>query len=308
LDQARVAEWVVGRLAQDVPTLVGIDHGFSFPLRYFEAHCRIGIERDCRSACEGSLHESVPRPRGAWPLICESRQLANETGDTYKTNEWLHNVLATTVISSVQQSSMQTDTTWKTLSWIMNTLLYKSACFSLKMTPEAVEPGAIGVVIEVEQSPHLTGPSPRVRIRIGDYESDWVFSGGLVFLNWAELNVPQVTGRFYSRAMAARIRTDGFVDPCIPSRAAKAPQGPGWVHEIKHDGYRPIVRRDGATVRLFTRRGYDWTDRYPAIATAAGKPRAKSFTMDGEAVVLGSMVLPYSVRSPGKCLTRSSTR
>jgi hypothetical protein len=52
--------------------------------------------------------------------------------------------------------------------------------------------------------------------------------------------------------MAARIRTDGFVDPCIPSRAAKAPQGPGWVHEIKHDGYRPIVRRDGATVRLFT--------------------------------------------------------
>jgi hypothetical protein len=59
------------------------------------------------------------------------------------------------------------------------------------------------------------------------------------------------------------------------------------LHEIKHDGYRLIVRRDGSVVRLFTRRGHDWTDRYPAIATAAGKLRARSFTMDGEAVVVG---------------------
>jgi ATP dependent DNA ligase domain len=82
-----------------------------------------------------------------------------------------------------------------------------------------------------------------------------------------------------------RIRTDGFVDPCIPTLAAKPPSGPGWVHEIKHDGYRLIVRRDGKAVRLFTRRGYDWSDRYPAIAAAAAKLRAKSFTLDGEAVV-----------------------
>jgi ATP-dependent DNA ligase len=59
------------------------------------------------------------------------------------------------------------------------------------------------------------------------------------------------------------------------------------VHEIKHDGYRLIVRRDGTAVRLFTRRGHDWTDRYPAIAAAAAKMRAKSFTLDGEAVVAG---------------------
>jgi hypothetical protein len=68
-----------------------------------------------------------------------------------------------------------------------------------------------------------------------------------------------------------RIRTDGFVDPCIPSRAPKPPSGPDWVHEVKHDGYRLIVRRDGETVRLFTRRGHDWTDRYPAIAAARGQ-------------------------------------
>jgi bifunctional non-homologous end joining protein LigD len=59
------------------------------------------------------------------------------------------------------------------------------------------------------------------------------------------------------------------------------------VHEVKHDGYRLIVRRDGETVRLFTRRGYDWTERYPAIASAANKIRAQSFTLDGEAVVCG---------------------
>jgi bifunctional non-homologous end joining protein LigD len=64
-------------------------------------------------------------------------------------------------------------------------------------------------------------------------------------------------------------------------------RGPTGFHEIKHDGYRLIVRRDGPTVRLSTHRGYDWTDRYPAIAVAAAKLRAKSFTPDGEAVVVG---------------------
>jgi hypothetical protein len=57
------------------------------------------------------------------------------------------------------------------------------------------------------------------------------------------------------------------------------------VHEIKHDGYRLIVRRDGDVVRLFTRRGHDWSGRYPAIAKAALRLRARSFTIDGEAAV-----------------------
>jgi bifunctional non-homologous end joining protein LigD len=82
-------------------------------------------------------------------------------------------------------------------------------------------------------------------------------------------------------------RSDGYIPPCIPTRAYKVPAGPDWVHEIKHDGYRLQVRRDGDTVRLFTRRGYDWTGRYPAIAATAMKLRARSFTMDGEAVVCG---------------------
>jgi bifunctional non-homologous end joining protein LigD len=59
------------------------------------------------------------------------------------------------------------------------------------------------------------------------------------------------------------------------------------VHEIKHDGYRLIVRRDGAAVRLYSRNALDFTARLPTIAAAAERIKATSFTIDGEAVVLG---------------------
>jgi ATP-dependent DNA ligase len=100
--------------------------------------------------------------------------------------------------------------------------------------------------------------------------------------------------------LARCIRTDGFIDPCIPSRAPKPPSGPGWVHEIKHDGYRLIVRREGDAVRLFTRRGFDWTERYPAIAAAAAC--RQSFTLDGEAVAAGTR------RRPASCFRRGQRR
>jgi ATP-dependent DNA ligase len=58
----------------------------------------------------------------------------------------------------------------------------------------------------------------------------------------------------------------------------------GWIHEIKHDGYRLIVRKQGDRGRLFTRRGNDWTDRYPLIRKAVAAIRTASVTIDGEAV------------------------
>jgi bifunctional non-homologous end joining protein LigD len=76
--------------------------------------------------------------------------------------------------------------------------------------------------------------------------------------------------------------------PCIPTRGTEVPSGPDWFHEIKHDGYRLIVQREGKRVRLLTRRGYDWSDRYPLIVQAALRLRKSSFVIDGEAVVLGS--------------------
>jgi bifunctional non-homologous end joining protein LigD len=61
----------------------------------------------------------------------------------------------------------------------------------------------------------------------------------------------------------------GFIAPCLPSKAARPPSGPDWVHEVKHDGYRLMVRRDGERVRCFTKGGYDWADRFPAIVDTA---------------------------------------
>lgn len=55
-------------------------------------------------------------------------------------------------------------------------------------------------------------------------------------------------------------------EPCIPTKAATVPDRPDWIHEIKHDGYRLIVQREGDRVRLFTRNGHDWTERYPRIS------------------------------------------
>ena len=77
----------------------------------------------------------------------------------------------------------------------------------------------------------------------------------------------------------------GFIEPCQPSKVAKPPSGPLWVHEIKHDGYRLMVRRDGARVRCFTRNGHDWANRFPAIVDAALRLKATSFLIDGEAVI-----------------------
>ncbi|MEY9466265.1 bifunctional non-homologous end joining protein LigD [Bradyrhizobium ottawaense] len=74
---------------------------------------------------------------------------------------------------------------------------------------------------------------------------------------------------------------------CLPTAAKVVPNGPDWIHEVKYDGYRLRVERKGKTVRLWTRNGHNWTDRYPWIVQAALKNREQHFVVDGEAVVLG---------------------
>jgi bifunctional non-homologous end joining protein LigD len=77
----------------------------------------------------------------------------------------------------------------------------------------------------------------------------------------------------------------GFIDPCLPSSAEHPPSGPGWIHEIKHDGYRLMAHRDAAGVRLLTRNGHDWAARFPLIVEAVIALKAGSCLIDGEAVV-----------------------
>jgi bifunctional non-homologous end joining protein LigD len=75
-----------------------------------------------------------------------------------------------------------------------------------------------------------------------------------------------------------------MIELCIPTRVSKPPVGPQWIHEIEHDGYRMIARKRDGRVRLFTRNGFDWTERYPLIGKAVAALRAASATIDGEAV------------------------
>jgi bifunctional non-homologous end joining protein LigD len=74
---------------------------------------------------------------------------------------------------------------------------------------------------------------------------------------------------------------------CLATAGKQVPDGPDWIHEVKHDGYRMLVIREGKRVRLFSRNGSDWSQRYPWIVEAALKNRQKHFAIDGEAVVLG---------------------
>jgi ATP-dependent DNA ligase len=89
------------------------------------------------------------------------------------------------------------------------------------------------------------------------------------------------------RKTAADAYLQRMFEFCLPTRAKIVPDGPDWIHEIKYDGYRLRVERNGDRVRLITRGGYDWTKRFPWIVEAARKLRQKRFVLDGEAVILG---------------------
>ena len=77
------------------------------------------------------------------------------------------------------------------------------------------------------------------------------------------------------------------IEFCLPTSGKAVPSGPDWIHEVKYDGYRLRVVREGDRVRLFSKGGHDWTGRYPWIVETARKIRKTQFILDGEAVVLG---------------------
>jgi bifunctional non-homologous end joining protein LigD len=84
----------------------------------------------------------------------------------------------------------------------------------------------------------------------------------------------------------------GFVPPCLPTKAPRPPSGELWLHEIKHDGFRVIARKDGDRVRLYSRLGNDLTYRFPLIVEAVRQLRSRSCILDGEAVACGDDGMP----------------
>src|SRR3954471_18704137 len=78
--------------------------------------------------------------------------------------------------------------------------------------------------------------------------------------------------------MRERLAADreSFIEPCLPSPADKPPSGSNWIHEIKHDGYRLMARRDPVGIRLITRNGHDWAARYPLVVEAVNHLKVAS--------------------------------
>jgi bifunctional non-homologous end joining protein LigD len=89
-----------------------------------------------------------------------------------------------------------------------------------------------------------------------------------------------------ARQLPRRIGGDilPFFEPCLPRPAARPPCGPEWLHEIKHDGFPILAYRQGNTVRLLTRKGYDLADRFTAAVLAIKALPVGSCVIDGEAI------------------------
>ena len=78
-----------------------------------------------------------------------------------------------------------------------------------------------------------------------------------------------------------------FIHPCRPVVAKQPPSGPGWAHELKHDGYRLQIHVRKNSVRLYTMNGADWTNRYPRIVEEAARLR-EPLIIDAEIVHLSA--------------------
>jgi len=84
---------------------------------------------------------------------------------------------------------------------------------------------------------------------------------------------------------AKRAALPDFIPPMLPTLTAAPPSGASWIHEIKFDGYRIEAVLDAGKVILRTRKGLDWTDRFPSVAAAVAELPAKTCLIDGEIVV-----------------------
>src|SRR5262245_6280241 len=97
----------------------------------------------------------------------------------------------------------------------------------------------------------------------------------------AELSLSSLTS-----IISMLLRRRAALEPCLPRLAKEPPSGSDWIHEIKHDGFRILAHRETYRVRLFTRHGTDFTDRFPKIAAAVVDLPVRSCVLDGEAIVV----------------------
>jgi bifunctional non-homologous end joining protein LigD len=102
--------------------------------------------------------------------------------------------------------------------------------------------------------------------------------------------VPFARSGYMAKARTGRTKGQGggpaFQPPQLATLVDHVPPGSAWVHEMKYDGYRCLVAIGGGRARAYTRSGLDWSEKFGPIVEAAGKLKAGSALIDGEAVVL----------------------
>jgi bifunctional non-homologous end joining protein LigD len=86
-------------------------------------------------------------------------------------------------------------------------------------------------------------------------------------------------------AIGVKAQYPGFISPALATKIEKVPSGDRWIHEIKFDGYRNQLHIANDDIKVFTRRGNDWTKRFRKIAADAYLINAGSAIIDGEVVV-----------------------
>ena len=110
--------------------------------------------------------------------------------------------------------------------------------------------------------------------------------------NFAYMRGPRFPARWLrmlwrvSRPIRSRSKPPGFILPCQPALADRPPPGPGWLHEVKWDGYRVIARKDGKRVRLWARTTSDYSNAFTRIREAVAALPVESAVSDGEAIFL----------------------
>ena len=92
----------------------------------------------------------------------------------------------------------------------------------------------------------------------------------------------------FNRRVLGVLAKTPFIRPCSPSISKVPPVGPGWLHEVKFDGYRCQIHKDGTDVALFSKNGNEFTSRYPAVASAVAKLPTKAVVLDAELAACGA--------------------
>lgn len=87
-----------------------------------------------------------------------------------------------------------------------------------------------------------------------------------------------------SEALGVKAPFPGFVAPALATAIERVPSGERWVHEIKFDGYRVQIHLANEAIKVYTRRGHDWTKRFKKVADDAWHIKASSAVIDGEIV------------------------